>query len=692
MPKGYQGKILWVDLSNRKIEELEPGEETYRNYLGGYGLGARFVTERMPAGTDPLGEKSVFGMASGLLTGTGALFSGRYMVFGKSPLTGGWGDANAGGYFSAELKGTGYDAVFFQGISESPVYLWINQGKAELREARELWGRDIVETEELIKKELGDPKIRVASIGPAGEKLSRISGIVNDKGRIAARSGLGAVMGSKRLKAVAVRGGQKVEIQNRKEIAELNRKLMDKYDAKADPVKAKKNLQMLPQFGMVMYRFLSFWNQHFPGIDRLIRKNEITLRGLMNRANDSIMPGFVPKTGFQFMSQLGTPGLTVPLSRFGDTPVKNWKGVIGEDFTLEEVDRLGDKKVLSYEREKFHCQSCPVGCGGIVDIRSGRFQGQEGHKPEYETIAAFGNMCLVSDVEAVINLSELCNRAGIDSISAGTTVAFALECFERGILTEKDFEGIKPSWGDARAVEKILEKIINREGIGELLADGVKVAAEKIGRGAEEFAVHAGGQELPMHHPLLVPSMGVAYLVEPTPGRHTISNLQYPRLMDLPRKYPEAMSQPLAPSFSPARKIRRTEGRVQATDSKFMQVANSAGLCLFGLTLGGLPVREWIQAATGWNISDREILTIGERILTLRRMFNCREGLRIEDIRLPKRVLGQTPFRKGPLANLSLDPDSRVKAYCEELGWDPVTGEPSAEKVKELGLGWAINS
>ncbi len=691
MPKGYQGKILWVDLSNRRMEELEPGEATYRDYLGGYGLGARFVTERMPARTDPLGEKSVFGLASGLLTGTGALFSGRYMAFGKSPLTGGWGDSNAGGYFSAELKGSGYDAVFFQGISETPVYLWINEGKAEFREARELWGRDTVETEDLIKKELGGPKVRVASIGPAGEKVSRISGIVNDKGRIAARSGLGAVMGSKRLKAVAVRGGKKVEVQDRKEIADLNRKLMEGYDPKADKEKARKNLRMFPQLGSVMFRTLSFWNRHFPGLDRLIRDNEIVFRGISNRLNDSLMPGMCRKAGFQFMSPLGTPGLTVPLSRMGDTPVKNWKGVMGEDFSFQEVNRLGDQKVLSFEREKFHCQSCPVGCGGIVEIKSGRFQGQEGHKPEYETIGAFGDMCLVSDVEAVINLSELCNRAGIDSISAGTTVAFALECFERGLLTEKDFDGIKPSWGDARAVEQILEKIIHREGIGELLADGVKIAAEKIGRGAEEFAVHAGGQELPMHHPLLVPSMGVAYLAEPTPGRHTISNLQYPRLLDLPRKYPEAMSPPISPSFSPTRKIRRAEARIQVTDSKYMQVANSSGLCLFGLTLGGLPVREWIRAATGWNVSDREILKSGERILTLRRIFNCREGLRMEDIRLPQRVLGRPGFKKGPLANLSLDPAPRVKAYCEELGWDPVTGEPSAEKVKELGLEWAVN-
>jgi len=301
-------------------------------------------------------------------------------------------------------------------------------------------------------------------------------------------------------------------------------------------------------------------------------------------------------------------------------------------------------------------------------------------------------MCLISDVEAVINLSELCNRAGIDSISAGTTVAFALECFEQGLLTEKDFDGIRPAWGDARAVEQILEKIINREGIGELLADGVKIAAEKIGKGAEELAVHAGGQELPMHHPLLVPSMGVAYLVEPTPGRHTISNLQYPRLLDLPNKYPEIKSHPVFPSFSPEEKIRADEARTQVTDSKYMQVANSSGLCLFGLTLGGLPVREWIQAATGWDISDREILTIGERILTLRRIFNCREGIRIEDVRLPRRVLGRPGFQKGPLANLTLDPEARVKAYCEELGWDPVTGEPSARKVKELGLEWAIKS
>jgi len=649
MSGGFVGKYCIVNLSTKKTEVVEPGEDVYKKYLSGYGIGAAVITERQKPGIDPLSAGSHLGFCSGLLTGTGAFFSGRYMVVGKSPLTGGWGDSNAGGYFSQELKRAGYDAVFFTGASKSPVWVYISDGTVSIKNAEKLWGKDALETEEALKKELDDTKVQIACIGQSGEKLSLISGIVTDGGRINARSGLGAVMGSKKLKAVVVRGKGNVPVAKPDVIKDMNRKFLKSF---------KKSM---PQ-------------------DRLTLKIMDYVAQLIARTGISIptQPSLVK----EIFRQYGTSGLTAYSAIVGDSPVKNWGGVGIADFPISRAAKLSDDSVVAYQKRRYNCQACPLGCGGIVDIKRGRYAGTEGHKPEYETLCSFGTLLLHDDLDAIMELNEMCNRAGIDTISTGGAVAFAIECFENGIFSEKDTGGLKLGWGKGEEIIKLTEMIINRKGIGNTLADGVKRAAEKIGKGSEQYAVHAGGQEIPMHDPRLDPGFAIAYQCEPTPGRHTISCLLYANVYGVKKIFPEAK-----------RMISRSKGK-QAKEvalytgmSYYMQVLNGCGICEFGAMSIRFPIVEYLNAVTGWDLSADEYLKIGERILNIRKAFNVREGITPEDQRLHDRAVGKPALTKGPLKGVTLDMDSLQKDFFDIVGWDPAMGGPTPEKMKELGIG-----
>jgi aldehyde:ferredoxin oxidoreductase len=412
------------------------------------------------------------------------------MVVGKSPLTGGWGDANCGGFLSREMKRAGYDAIFFTGKADKPVWVNINDQGVDIKDATSLWGCDVVETEERIKTELKDKNVRVASIGISGEKLSLISGVVTDGGRIAARSGLGAVMGSKNLKALAFRGKGVIPTARPEEMKNLTAGFMSNF---------KKEPRLLDKISI---RFLDF-------ISKLI-----SITGIRYPAE--------PGTLREILRRWGTCGLTVYSALIGDTPIRNWGGSGYADYTYEMADRISGENVIKFQKRKYACQSCPLGCGGIIDITAGRYQGTTGHKPEYETMAAFGGLLMHDGLEGIIELNEMCNRAGLDTISAGGTIAFAIECFQKGIIDQKLTNGLNLHWGKTEEIIKLTEMIINREGFGDQLADGVKMAAEKIGNGSSAFAVHAGGQELPMHDSRLDHGYAIAYQCEPTPGRHTI--------------------------------------------------------------------------------------------------------------------------------------------------------------------------
>lgn len=648
MAGGFAGKYCVVDLGSGKIEAVEPGEAFYKKYLGGYGLGAAVIMERQKPGTPPLSPESHLGFCSGLLTGTGAFFSGRFMVVGKSPLTGGWGDANAGGFFSGELKKTGYDAVFFTGKSEKPVWVFVSDRGVEIKDASALWGKDIIETEDLIKKELKDDKVQIASIGESGERISLISGIVTDGGRIAARSGLGAVMGSKNLKAFAVRGKDKAAVADADAIKEINKNFIKEYK--------KSNIA-----DRLTLRFMNFFS--------LI----IARTGIAVPATPSLVR--------EIYKKYGTSGLTVYSAMTGDMPIKNWDGVGYKDYTIEKAEKNSDINVVKHQKRKYACQSCPLGCGGIIDVKKGRFKGTNSHKPEYETLGAFGGLLLNDDLDAIIELNEMCNRAGIDTISTGATVAFAIECFENGIINEKTTGGIKLGWGKTEEIVKLTEIIIKREGFGDMLADGVKKAAERIGNGSEKYAVHAGGQELPMHDSRLDPGFAIAYECEPTPGRHTISCYLYAGLFGVKKKFPEAR-----------RMIKSAEGRslkkvrAYAAGSFYMQLVNCTGMCMFGAITSSLPIVEYLNAVTGWNLSADEYLKTGERILNVRKAFNVREGIKPADYRINQRALDAKPLSGGPLRGVTVDMETIRKEFFKTVGWDITTGGPTAEKMKELGI------
>lgn len=648
MAGGYMGRYCVIDLTRKKAEIVDLDDDFYRKFLSGYGLGAAILSERQDAGIDPLSPEAHLGFCSGLLTGTGTSFSGRFMMVAKSPLTGGWGDANSGGFLSREIKRTGYDAVFFKGIADKPMWVHITDDTIEYKDATDLWGKDNVETNGEIKGILADKRVQVASIGIAGEKRSLIAGITTDDGRIAARSGLGAVMGAKNLKAVSFRGKMKIPIADETATKAITKQFL------ADYRKSK-------------------------GADRLTVKIMGFLSKLIARTGIS-----APSTTTvvkELFSKYGTPGLTVFSGMTGDSPIKNWAGVGYTDFSYEKFQNIGGDQVISNQKKRYACQNCPLGCGGIMDIKKGKFAGTDGHKPEYETWGAFGGMMLNDDYDVILEANELCNRAGIDSISAGATVTFAVECFENGLINEETTGGLTLGWGRAVEALKLTEMLINREGFGDVLADGVKVAAEKIGNGAEAYAVHAGGQELPMHDSRLDAGFAIAYQCEPTPGRHTISNYMYPDLFAIEKQFPNARKMVKQGKGKTDKAV-----RVYTIGTLFMQLINGCGLCEFGPMTGYLPIADYINAVTGWKLTNEDLFTIGERILSLRKGFNTREGLMAVDSKLHERALGTEPLTSGPLKGITIDIEDLQQRFFNMMGWDAATGGPSPDKKKELGI------
>jgi len=591
------GKVLFVDLSTGTLKDEVLDNKLSRDFIGGYGLGARIIYSRQKGGADPLGPENTLGLLSGPLTGTPVPTAARYTVVGKSPLTGGWGDANSGGDFGPYMKFAGYDGVFVTGISPKPVYLLLDEGKAQLKDASALWGKDSYETEDTLIAEYGK-QCRVACIGQAGEKLSFVSCVMTDRGSAAGRSGLGAVMGSKRLKAVAARGTLPVAIANREE--------MDRQ--RADQIKA---LQ--------------------------------TPRPPLNVSQ------------MERMHKYGTSTITFNGAHSGDTPVKNWGGVGVVDFPDKSM--LHEDVVAKTVARLSGCWHCPIACKGILKEGTGDYKYAAGsRRPEYETAASFGLCSGNTDIEAIAMANDICNRAGLDTISAGTAVAFAIECYENGILTKKDTDGIDLRWGNHQAMVAMADKLAKREGLGDVLADGVKVAAQKIGRGAEKFAVHVGGEEVGMHDPKLVSPRGgfsvASYQMDATPGRHTAG-------------------------FGPS--------------SFGKHVTNSCGVCFTGFGFGGAPdtpprLAAYMTAATGETYTVADMMKAGERIANMRHAFNLREGINQLKWYVHPRIVGKPPLTTGPLAGVTAETDSVIYWNLGALDWDRVTTKPSKAKLLSLGL------
>ena len=625
MTFGYMGKILFVNLSTGEMKVETPDEKFYRDFVGGYGIGARIIYSQQKAGVDPLGPENILGFMTGPLTGTDFPFGGRYtVVMGKSPLTGGWGDANSGGDFGPYLKFSGYDGIFFTGASEKPVYLFINDGKAELRDAVHLWGKDTAETEDILKNDLGK-EVRVACIGPAGEKLSLISCVINNKGRAAARSGVGAVMGSKKLKAVAVFGTVQVPVADKEKAKELRKK----YVAE---LKKKKVADMFKEFG--------------------------------------------------------SSGITADFAASGECPVKNWGGVGIRDFPNASL--ISDKNVKNLRERKYGCYRCPISCGGHMKAGTGEYKYKAGvHKPEYETLGIFGVSCLNDNLESIIMVNDICNRYGLDTISTGGTIAFAIECYENGIITKKDTDGIELTWGNHKAIVAMTEKIAKREGFGKVLADGVKVAAERIGKGSEKYAIHVHGQELPTHDPRNNPSFATVYQSDATPGRHLQGSCAHFEMGSFPYglEFPHlGIKVPFFDKYTYTGK-----GKWEALFRNHNHLGNAAGACLIGDLGPGLvtpvdTIPTFLSVITGWQITPDEFTRMAERISALRQAINVREGLKPEDFKMPGRAVGKPPLKEGPLANVTVDVDTMVAEYYKAMDWDLRTGKPSKKKLLELGL------
>ncbi len=459
---GYAGKILIVDLSVGSIEETVLPEKTYREFIGGYGLGIRMLYERMPPGADPLGPDNMLGFVAGVLTGTSVPGSGRYGVVTKSPLTGAWCESNGGGTFGPELKTAGFDGIFFKGISPKPVYLLVKDGRAILKDASGCWGKDTYETDDWIREKTGDPKVKVATIGPSGEAKSLLAGIVNEKGRVAARGGVGAVMGSKRLKAVAVKGGvKKISIANRQKLKEAE----------------------------AQYR-------------SVIKASEFA----------------------QGLTAAGTGGALSFLVSISDSPVKNWR-TSGLD-SMPTAANLDSGNMDKYKISAYACHACPIRCGAIIEQNEGPFAIRgEMHRPEYESLAALGSLLMNDNLESVIKANDICNRYAIDTISTGATIAFAMECYENSLITREDTGGLELTWGNADAVVALTGKIAKREGFGAVLADGPSKAAERIGKGAGKYAMAIRGKGIAFHDPRMSPAGGTAFIADANPGHHMNSQI-----------------------------------------------------------------------------------------------------------------------------------------------------------------------
>ncbi len=654
--KGYTGKILIIDLSNRSIEEQQVADQVYEQYLSGVGLGAWYLYQHIPRGADPLGPDNILGIVSGLLTGTGSLVTGRWMAVCKSPLTGGWGDANCGGSLSPAIKQCGYDGLFIKGISKTPVYLLIDEQGARLEDATNLWGEDAVKTEEYLEEiHHGKRKPAIAVIGPSAEKLSLISGICNDKGRIAARSGCGAVMGSKKLKAIVLSGSKKIEPADREEIRRLSKTYAARVKKVNLPGLVKGN--MIPLAGKMMGKL--------PLV--------VAMDGMM------VLVATLKKWGTIMSNSLGITS--------GDLPVKNWGGSVA-DYGKPYYSRLNPDNIIKREVKKYSCYSCVIGCGGICnieDLAGGEFK--ETHKPEYETCAVFGAMLLNHDLESIFYINEMLNRAGMDTISAGTTIAYAIECYENGLINNGTTGGLELTWGNSQAIIELARQMIKREGFGDLLADGVKAAIGRLGVETAGFAMHAGGQEPGMHDPRYDPLLGVHFSADPTPGRHTIGCGTYYIMMHL---WEEVSWAPRVGRYKKAEEYEAssTEALKAVAGACYKQVVDGAGGCLFA-SISGIqhwPLFKWLNAATGWHKTADEYMEIGKRTQTLRQLFNIREGVEPSTFRIPDRIAGNPPLQEGPIMGKSVPIDDMIHNYWKHFGWDSGNGHPLKETITQLGL------
>ncbi len=621
MSQSYNGKILHVDLTAGRHWTEALSEQLYRRHLGGGALSTYFMLRDLKPGIDPLGPENELIFMTSVINGLPLSGANRYTAAAKSPLTGGFGESEAGGYWGPELKRTGFDGIIVHGRAEKPVYLLVSGGECEIRDASKYWGQLAGEVQDGLEEELGDKRICVLQTGVGGENGVLYAAIVNQLRHFHGRAGLGAVMGSKNLKAIVTRGRERVAPENREEANGVIKWFRENYDQETD--------------GMHLY---------------------------------------------------GTAGGVGGLDRDGILPTNNFRN--GSFAQASAI--TGQTMANTILVNRGTCFSCGVACKREVDVPERGVSAKYGGM-EYEVIGALGSLCGVGDLAAIAEASQWVNRYVLDGISTGVSIAFAMECYENGIIGKEDTDGIELTWGNADAMIAMIHKIARREGFGDVLADGVKRAAAKIGRGSERFALHVKGQELPMHEPRGKRSLTLAYAVSPTGADHmeAIHDPSFEGLGVVDNGLSEAgLLEPVDRMDLGPKKVHAFY-YAQAIWSLY----NSVGMCDFvGIPIGSLKLKQlcdYVNAATGWDMSLWELLKVGERANTMARLYNQREGFTSADDNLPQRIF--EPLQNGKLEGVAIDPtefQQALQMYYQMAGWDSA-GVPTKGKLAELDLLWA---
>jgi len=611
MFNGYMGSILRINLTDKSVvkEQLRVGD--LKQFIGGSGLGAKMLFGETDERTDPLGSENVLIYLTGPFGNSPILCSDRHSIIAKSPLTGIWGESDVGGKWGASLKSTGYDGIIVMGRSSHPVIIYIGEEKVEIINAKHLLGKDTYEIEDLLKKELSH-EIALSCIGIAGENLVKFASIMHDgrHGRAAGRCGLGAVMGSKKLKAIVLkRGNQKPYLYNKRELTNEMRKIIP-----------------------------------------------------------------VIKEGRKDATLYGTSRSISPAEALGDLPLKNWQlGNWSEGAEKISGRRMAETILVG----RYSCHGCPVACGRVVKVSDGPFAPVDGAGYEYETGAMFGGSCLIDNMEAIAKANELCNRYGLDTITTGSVIAFAMEAFELGILTKKDTDGFKIEWGDPEVLLELISLIAGRKGIGNILAEGTKRASEILGHNSYKFSISVKNLELPAHDPRCFNGLGLGYATANRGACHTDSCSWV---------YEGRTKDPSLNILEPFDRLSSEgKGKFVAVLQNFMALCDSLKICKFSVFgLQAADVHRWLNWVTGWNINFEEFLRIGERIFNLKRLYNVKCGISRKDDILPERIL--TLKREGLHTPEKLpDLDGMLNEYYMVRGWDK-NGVPKEEKLLELSL------
>ncbi|MCK8816873.1 aldehyde ferredoxin oxidoreductase family protein [Natroniella sulfidigena] len=619
---GWQGRILWVDLTTEEISTTPLDKELREKFLGQSGINAKLLYDNLEPGVDPLSPENHLIFGVGPLTGTLAPCSGRFTVTSKSPLTNAFGDSNCGGHWGPELKYAGYDHIVITGKAKRPVFLWINDDKIELKDASKLWGKTTNETEDQIKEELEDEKVQVASIGPAGENLVNFAAIICNYSRAAGRTGMGAVMGSKNLKAIAVRGTNRLTVAQPQEFS-----------------------------------------------------------ATVSDSEESILTDPL----YEISSTFGTPAIMRMAQSLGFLPTKNF-----QESTFAGADKLSGERLLEkYVTRQKGCFNCPVSCNRYYEVTEGEYEGTTGEGPEYENLGAFGSKCGNDNLPSVLKSNDLANKLGLDTISTGTVIGWAMELFQRGILTTADTDDLDLEWGNHQAIIKLIEKIAYREGLGDILAYGALQASKKIGDSAEDYVIHIKGMEYPSVDVRGTKGMALGFAVSPRGADHLKA---LPLYEVAPEVYQEDIKKELGIEVGEEYwKKYETKPELIAWHEDWHCIVDSLGLCkLEGIALK--PLRpchftELLATATGWEITEEELRTIGKRIWNLERLFNAREGFTRQDDLPPARILNE-PISTGPSKGETLGQDkfeTMLDQYYKLRGWT-AQGIPSKETLKELGL------